>query len=167
MSIALSAGQPFGEMGPSGRAAVIVRGVQRMLSDLGLVSLTEVTLSNGRRADMMAVSAQGEILVLEVKSCLQDFASDQKWPDYAPYCDRFYFAVDCEFPRDRIPPDVGLVVADAFGGAILRPALVCKLAAPRRRMLTLGFARLAAARLLRVSGGAAGAREDPLGDSNA
>lgn len=165
--MAISSGQPFGDPRPYCRAADIVRGVQRMLADLGWASLTEVTLANGRRADVMAVSAQGEILVLEVKSCLQDFASDQKWPEYGPYCDQFYFAVDCDFPQDRLPPDEGLVVADAFGGAILRPAARRKLASPRRRVLTLGFARLAAARLLRTSGGVAGADEAPLGESNA
>ena len=83
--------QPFGDPVPAGRATEIVRGAQRMLAELGLASLTEVTLANGRRADVMAVDPKGQIVILEVKSCLQDFAADQKWPEYAPYCDRFYF----------------------------------------------------------------------------
>lgn len=142
--------QPFGDPVPAGRAAEIVRGAQRMLAELGLASLTEVTLANGRRADVMAVGPKGEIVILEVKSCLQDFATDQKWPEYAPYCDRFYFAVDCDFPKERIPEDAGLVVCDGFGGAILREAVPSLLVAARRKAVTLSFARLAAARLMRA-----------------
>jgi len=142
--------QPFGDPVPAGRAAEIVRGAQRMLADLGLASLTEVTLANGRRADVMAVGPKGEIVILEVKSCLQDFATDQKWPEYAPYCDRFYFAIDCDFPKQHIPRDCGLMVCDGFGGAILREVEPAPLNAARRKAVTLSFARLAAARLMRA-----------------
>ena len=141
--------QPFGAPEPSARAGLIVRGAQILLSDLGFASLPEVSLANGRRADIMALSGRGEIVILEVKSCLNDFRTDRKWPEYAPYCDRFFFAVDCDFPRDRLPDEAGLVVADAFGGAILREAAPQPLAAPRRKAVTLAFARLAATRLLR------------------
>lgn len=144
------ASQPFGDPAPAGRAAEIVRGAQRMLVEFGLASLTEVTLANGRRADVMAVGPKGEIVIVEVKSCLQDFQTDQKWPEYAPYCDRFYFAVDCDFPKERIPEQVGLMVCDGFGGAVLRECEPTPLAAARRKAVTLSFARLAAARLMRA-----------------
>lgn len=147
--------QPFGDPVPAGRAAEIVRGAQRMLAELGVASLTEVTLANGRRADVMAVGPKGEIVIIEVKSCLQDFSTDQKWPEYAPYCDRFYFAVDCDFPRERLPEVCGMMVCDGFGGAILRECEAAPLNAARRKAVTLSFARLAAARLMRA--GAAGA----------
>jgi hypothetical protein len=127
------------------------------MSDWGFSPLVEVTLANGRRADVMGVDAAGEIVIIEVKSCLTDFATDQKWPDYLPFCDRFFFAVDCDFPRERIPAEVGLIVADGFGGAILREAVAKKLAAPRRKAVTLGFARLAAMRLHRLRELSAGA----------
>jgi hypothetical protein len=143
-------GQPFGDPVPAGRAAEIVRGAQRMLAELGLASLTEVTLANGRRADVMAMGPKGEIVIVEVKSCLQDFATDQKWPEYEPFCDRFYFAVDCEFPRDRLPAETGMMVCDGFGGAILRESEARLLNAARRKAVTLSFARLAAARLMRA-----------------
>jgi hypothetical protein len=142
--------QPFGDPIPNGRAAEIVRGAQRMLADFGLASLTEVTLANGRRADLMAVGPKGEIVIVEVKSCLQDFQTDQKWPEYAPYCDRFYFAVDCDFPKERIPEHAGLMVCDGFGGAILRECEPTPLVAARRKAVTLSFGRLAAARLMRA-----------------
>jgi hypothetical protein len=142
--------QPFGDPAPSGRAAEIVRGVQRMLAEMGLASLSEVTLASGRRADVMAIAPRGEIVIVEVKSCLQDFATDQKWPEYAPYCDRFYFAIDCDFPKERLPQEAGMMVCDGFGGAILRDSEPRPLNASRRKAVTLSFARLAAARLMRA-----------------
>jgi hypothetical protein len=140
----------FGDPVPNGRAAEIVRGVQRMFVDLGLVSLAEVTLANGRRADVMAVGPKGEIVIVEVKSCLQDFRVDQKWPEYGPYCDRFYFAIDCDFPKERIPDSCGLLVCDGFGGAVVREGDASPLSGARRKAVMLSFARLAAARLMRT-----------------
>jgi hypothetical protein len=143
---------PFGDPVPIGGAAEVVRGVQRLFAEWGFASLTEVTLASGRRADVMAVGAKGEVIIVEVKSCLQDYASDQKWPEYAPYCDRFFFAVDCDFPQQVIPGEVGLICADGFGGAVIREAgEQAALTAARRKAVTLGFARLAAARLMRLA----------------
>jgi hypothetical protein len=83
---------------------------------------------------------------VEVKSCVEDYRCDQKWGEYAPYCDAFYFAVPPEFPRAMIPDGPGLIVADAFGGAVLTEAPVTALAPARRKALTLQYARLAAMR---------------------
>jgi hypothetical protein len=127
--------------------AALARGVTRMLADHGLASVLEVPLANGRRADIMALTASGEIWIVETKSCLEDFAVDQKWPDYLEYCDRFFFGVTEAFPRELIPEEVGLIVADGFNGAILREAPVRQLAGARRKAVTLIFARLAALRL--------------------
>ena len=150
MSIVSLVANSLGDPVPNGRAADIVRGVQRMLAELGLASLTEVTLANGRRADVMAVSPKGEIAIVAVQSCLRECRGDQKWPEYAPYCDRFYFAIDCDFPKERIPESCGLLVCDGFGGAVLREAEAALLPGARRKAVTLSFARLAAARLMRA-----------------
>jgi hypothetical protein len=127
--------------------ALLARGVTRMLGEHGLAPLLEAPLANGRRADVMALSAKGEIWIVEIKSCLDDYAVDGKWPDYMDYCDRFFFAVTERFPLELIPDDVGLIVADGFGGAILRDSPVRPLAGARRKAVTLLFARLAALRL--------------------
>lgn len=127
--------------------AALARGVTRVLWDHGLPSLLEVPLANGRRADLMGLTQSGEIWIVETKSCLEDFAVDQKWPEYRDYCDRFFFAVTEDFPRDLIPEDVGLIVADGFGGAMLRGSPLKPLAGARRKAVTLLFARLAALRL--------------------
>jgi len=127
--------------------AALGRGVTRVLADHGLVSVLEAPLANGRRADVMGLTTHGEIWIVETKSCLADFAVDAKWPDYVDYCDRFFFGVDECFPRDLIPDECGLIVADGFGGAILRQSPVRALAGARRKAVTLMFARLAAQRL--------------------
>lgn len=126
--------------------ASVTRGAARLLAALGYASLAEVTLPNGRRADLMALGPKGEIFIVEVKSGLEDFRVDTKWPEYRPYCDAFAFAVAPEFPREILPEEPGLIVADGFGGAILREAPVEPLAGARRKALTLAFARLAAMR---------------------
>jgi hypothetical protein len=163
MSIISLNANSFGDPVPAGRAAEIVRGSQLMFAELGLASLTEVGLANGRRADLMGVGPRGEILIVEVKSCLQDFRTDQKWPEYAPYCDRFYFAIDCDFPKERIPETCGLLVCDGFGGAVLRESEAAPLSGARRKAVTLSFARLAAARLMRVGERAPAVAEPAIG----
>jgi hypothetical protein len=124
----------------------VTRGAFRLLIGLGYAPLTEVTLPNGRRADLMALGAKGEFVIVEVKSSFEDFRVDRKWGEYAPFCDRFYFSVSPDFPLHVLPPDVGLIVADRFGGEVLAESPVQILAPPRRRALTLAFARLAALR---------------------
>ncbi|MDP1630174.1 MAG: DNA repair putative endonuclease MmcB [Caulobacter sp.] len=121
----------------------VTRGAARLLGEMAYAPLAEVALPNGRRADLMALGPRGEIVIVEVKSSPEDFLTDRKWAEYAPFCDAFYFAVAPEFPADLIPPEPGLIVADGFGGAIVRAAPVTALVAARRKALTLAFARLA------------------------
>src|ERR1700755_2711938 len=126
--------------------AAVTRGASRLLTALGYAPLAEVTLPNGRRADLMALGRKGEIFIVEVKSGLEDFKTDAKWHEYRPYCDAFAFAVAPEFPREILPEEPGLIVADGFGGAVLREAPVVALAGARRKALPLAFGRLAALR---------------------
>lgn len=129
------------------RAAEICRGTLRLLGHLGYFGLTEMTLANNRRADIAAIGPGGDIWMIEIKSSVQDFRSDSKWPEYMDYCDRLTFAVAADFPQELIPPQAGLIVADAFYGAVIRDAPEAKLAPARRKAVTLRFARLAASRL--------------------
>lgn len=138
-----------GEPEPVTGAAAIARGTLRLLLDLGYSPATEVTLANGRRADILAVGRSGELVIVEVKSSIPDFQNDRKWPEYLPFCDRFFFAVDTAFPSGLIPESCGLVVADGYGAAILREAVPAPLAAARRKAVTLRLARIAAERLAR------------------
>lgn len=132
----------------------VTRGAARLLVDMGYAPLLEVGLPNGRRADVMALGSRGDIVICEVKSGLDDYRVDRKWGEYRPYCDAFYFAVAPEFPEDVLPLDPGLIVADSFGGAVVRDAPLSRLAPARRKALTLAFARLGALRALREQAGA-------------
>lgn len=110
----------------------------------------------------MAIAADGTITIVEVKSVLADYIADRKWQDYRAYADAFAFAVDRDFPIDRLPAEVGLVVADAFEAVVIREPAVEKLPSARRRSLTLRFARLAGARLLALNDPAAAASQSSL-----
>lgn len=131
--------------------ANVTRGAARLLVDLGYAPLAEVTLPNGRRADLMALSPKGELAIIEVKSGIEDYRVDRKWHEYLPYCDRFAFAVAPEFPQHILPEEPGLIVCDGFGGAVLREAPATPLAPARRKALTIAFARLAAMRAMGVA----------------
>ena len=124
----------------------VTRGAARLVLDMGYAPLAEVCLPNGRRADVMAIGPRGDIVIVEVKSGIEDYRVDRKWPEYAPYCDAFYFAVSPEFPEGVLPDEPGLIVADGFGGAVVRPAPPAPLAPARRKALTLALARLGALR---------------------
>jgi hypothetical protein len=125
----------------------ICRGVSRLLGAHGFAAVREVALANGRRADVAGISASGAIWIVEVKSCLEDFRTDLKWPEYRGFCDRLFFAVAPDFPREVLPPDTGLIIADRYGGEIARAAPEHKLAGARRKAMTLRLMRIAALRL--------------------
>jgi hypothetical protein len=135
---------------PRDIAKELSRGVSRALAHRGFATLAEVSLANGRRADILALGRDGELVIVEIKSSVADFRSDRKWPEYLEFCDRLYFAVPGDFPVELVPADCGLIVADPFGAAILREAPVTPLAAARRRAVLLRFAVLGAGRLRRL-----------------
>jgi len=112
-----------------------------------MATVAEVSLANGRRADLVAVTSGGEIWIVEVKSCMEDYRADHKWPEYRAFCDRLYFAVGPAFPRDILPADTGLIVADRYGGEVVRGAPEHRLAGARRKALTLRLVHTAAMRL--------------------
>lgn len=128
-------------------AAEVARGVSRMLLEQGFSPILEFTLANGRRLDVAALGAGGELLGVEIKVALADLRGDTKWPEYLDYCEHFYFAIPPDFPDEHVPPGIGLIVADRYGGAIVRPAMAAFVHASRRKAVTLRFAKVAADRL--------------------
>jgi hypothetical protein len=131
----------------SAAALAIARGTARMFWSLHRPVVPEVTLPTGRRADLVALSDKGDITMVEIKSSVEDFRADQKWPEYLDFCDELYFAVDAQFPLDLLPDAAGIIIADRYGAEVVRPAPENRLAAARRRMMTLRLARMAALRL--------------------
>ena len=126
----------------------LARGAARLLRSHDFLALEEVPLKGGLRADLLALGPGGEIWIVECKSCRADFRADRKWQGYLEHCDRFFWAVDPGFPAAILPEDSGLILADAWGGEILRMAPETPLAAARRKALTREVARLAMARLM-------------------
>ena len=126
-------------------------GAIRGLSRNGLTMLAELTLPNGRRADLIGLDQTGKIIIIEIKSSVADYNSDSKWTEYKTFCDAFYFATHTEVPREIFPVDEGLIVADHHGCEIIREAENSKLSAPTRKALTLRIARTATERLRRFA----------------
>src|SRR6185369_11192064 len=131
-------------------AAEVARGVSRLLIQEGYSPILEFTLPNGRRLDVAAIGPGGEMLGVEIKVALADLKGDNKWPEYLDYCDLFYFAIPPDFPDEHVPQQTGLIVADRYGGAIVKEAQVQSLHASRRKAVTVSFARCAAERLSRT-----------------
>jgi hypothetical protein len=137
-----------------GTASDVARGVCRLLIQEGFSPILEFTLANGRRLDVAALGPDGTMLGVEIKVSIADLKGDAKWPEYLEYCELFYFAIPPEFPDEHVPPGTGLIVADRYGGAIVRPATPAQVHASRRKAVTLKFAKCAAERLATMLEGA-------------
>jgi len=125
----------------------VARGVSRLLMQEGYSPILEFTLANGRRLDVAALGPDGCVLGVEIKVAVADLKGDTKWPEYLEFCDRFYFAIPPEFPDEFVPTGTGLIVADRYGGAIVRPSPEWQIHPSRRKAVTLRFAKCAAERL--------------------
>lgn len=135
------------EVAETREAILLARGVCRLFDALGHACLTEVTVRNGRRADVLTMDGKGRFTIVEIKTSLADFRADAKWGDYLEFCDRYYFAVPQAFPQEVLPGEHGLIVADAWDATILRPSEEAAMNGARRKAQTLRFAQLAARRL--------------------
>jgi len=131
----------------SATALAVARGTTRLLHSFGLSVVSELPLASGRRADLVALGASGDIWIVEIKSSIADFRADQKWMDYRLHCDRLFFATTLDVPCEIFPNDTGLIVADAFGADIVWEAPEHRLHAATRKSMTLSIARAAALRL--------------------
>lgn len=128
-------------------ALAIQRGVGRLIRQQRFAMVTELSLATGRRADVVALGPAGEIWIVEIKSSVEDFRVDMKWPDYRLSCDRFLFATHAGVPLDIFPRDAGLILADGYGAEVVRPAPEHRLAGATRKAMLLRFGQAAANRL--------------------
>ncbi|WP_050772370.1 MmcB family DNA repair protein [Sagittula stellata] len=126
---------------------VLARGVCRHLATHGFATIEEFVPERGLRVDVMALGPKGELWVVECKSSRADFMCDSKWQGYLDWCDRYFWAVDQDFPTDLLPEGTGLIVADGYDAEILRMSPETKLAGARRKVLMQKFAFHAARRL--------------------
>jgi len=139
---------PLADGRQSERALFVRRGVQRLFGRLAMPLLPEMPLASGRRADLIALDPKGNIIIIEIKSSVEDFRADAKWPEYRRFCDRFYFATHPEVPASIFPEDAGFILADGHGGEIIREAPLHPMPGATRKALLIRLARAGAARLM-------------------
>ncbi|MFC3616070.1 MmcB family DNA repair protein [Lutimaribacter marinistellae] len=132
------------DMTPGQRLA---RGVARHLASLGFATIEEFVPDRGLRVDVMALGPKSELWVIECKSSRADYLADTKWRGYLEWCDRFFWAVDTDFPTELLPPETGLIIADAYDAEIVRMSPEDKLAPARRKKVIHKYAMNAARRL--------------------
>jgi hypothetical protein len=125
----------------------LARGVCRALRALDFVVVEELVPAPGLRVDVMALGPKGEVWVVECKSGRADYVTDRKWQGYLEWCDRFFWAVDADFPTELLPEGTGLIIADAYDAEILAMGPEAPLAPARRKVMVQKFARHAALRL--------------------
>ncbi|MES2750729.1 MAG: MmcB family DNA repair protein [Pseudomonadota bacterium] len=134
----------------SDTALAIARGASRLLRSLGFSCVGELTLPSGRRADLVAMNARGDIWIVEIKSSVEDLRADQKWHEYRAHCDRLFFGFTQEMPCELFPADTGLIVADAYGAHLHCDAPEHRLPAATRKSMIVSFGLLAAQRINRL-----------------
>ncbi len=134
------------DLPPMKPGQLLARGVCRYLVAHDFVSVEELIPARGLRVDVMALGPKSEVWIIECKSSRADFAGDQKWQGYLEWCDRYFWAVDEDFPTDLLPEDTGLIIADSYDAEIIRMAPEDKLAPARRKVMVQKFARHAAMR---------------------
>lgn len=126
---------------------LLARGVCRHLASHGFACIEEMVPARGLRVDVLALGPKGELWVVECKSSRADFCSDRKWQGYLEWADRFFWAVDEDFPTELLPDETGLIIADAYGAEMIRMGDESKLAPARRKVMVQKFAFHAARRL--------------------
>ena len=141
---------PLADGRQSETAFAVARGVRRLLRSRGFATVTELSLIDGRRADVVALNGDGALWIVVIKSSIADYRADRKWRDYVANCDRLYFAIPHEMPAEIMPVDAGLIVADRYGAEILREPEPRAMAPATRRAMLLRFALAAADRLHRL-----------------
>ena len=142
---------------------LLARGVCRHLLGHDFVTLEEVVPAPGLRVDVMALGPKCEVWVVECKSSRIDFMTDRKWQGYLEWCDRFFWAVDADFPTDLLPQGTGLILADGYDAEILRMGPETPLAPARRKVMVQKFAQHAALRLQALRDPGLGGRVSPSG----
>jgi hypothetical protein len=157
----VNANNPLIDGRQSSRAMMVRKGVQILLHEMRHATIPELTLASGRRADLASITPKGEIWIIEIKTSVEDFRVDRKWPDYRDFCDRLLFATHKDVPLDIFPEECGLVLSDGYGAHILREAPEHRLSAASRKAMTLCFARAAGQRLLAAEWATGRTFEDP------
>jgi hypothetical protein len=147
MNLNISPAEMLKDGRQSAMAVSIQKGLGRRLRAEGFFMLAELTLSSGRRADVVGIGPGGEIWIVEIKCSVEDFRADAKWEEYRVHCDRLFFASHAAVPSGIFPRDAGFFLADAYGADLIWSAPEHRPTPAARRSVTLRFAQAAAGRL--------------------
>lgn len=107
-------------------AEALKKAVSMMFFKYGYSMTTELGVKSWgrRRVDVIGNKISGDIVIVEVKSSVADFRTDNKWTEYLEYADRAYLAFTKEVARKihdnpelkaRIPKRVGVLVLGSDG----------------------------------------------------
>jgi len=102
------------------------------------------------RFDLIGLDIKDRVVIVEVKSCLEDFLRDKKWPNYLNYSNLFYLAVSEDFPFNELPNDerIGLISVSDECLTVLRFPKVLKAYPHTRNELLTCMANTAEWRIL-------------------
>lgn len=74
------------------------------------ITFREVHLTPELRVDILNISYDEKVVIIELKTCRADFVGDSKWKKYLNYCDRFMFMCpDGVIKPEELPNNIGLV----------------------------------------------------------
>ena len=128
----------------------IMQETLRFLSNKGYKTITEFALPNKKRVDIIALNCKKEILIIEVKSKINDFKNDKKWKKYLNYCNYFYFALN-KYPKNlKIYENVGIIEINNKKNEIKKRASYVKMPEEKRNNIIFSFALSAASKFHRL-----------------
>ena len=81
----------------------------RFFSKKGYQVLSEFSLPNKRRVDIIAINLKKEIIIIEIKSKKKDLNYDKKWKSYLNYCNYFYFACNEKISNVNFSQNIGII----------------------------------------------------------
>lgn len=87
-----------------------------------------------RKADVVANSVRGDLIIVEIKSCHADLTTDRKWRSYLPFCDKFYFCFGADHWLARETEIRTIVKGTGAGVLVLDPRGYCMVKIPARKM---------------------------------
>ena len=77
------------------------------------LTFKEVGLDEHLRCDILNLGWDDKVVIMELKTCKEDFKTDNKWKNYLNYCNYFFFVCPTKvISQEDIPKDVGLMWVD-------------------------------------------------------
>ena len=128
----------------------IFKQTMRFFSKKGYQVLSEFSLPNKRRVDIIAINLKKEIIIIEIKSKKKDLNYDKKWKSYLNYCNYFYFACNEKITNVNFSQNIGIIQKKFNKIKIIKESKYKKLSQIKKNKLILNFALSAASKFHRL-----------------